>query len=338
LDQREVLQQLCEGIRYLGRAESLVECALGGEVGQGFKCDPVDADAVGAVRVLVPDGSVLEKDLTQTADELRKARRLQPLGTRYQSYSRPDPKPPSLAARRRSARGEPSAVRLALGGDVQPSRFQSVSLGHQLHRASVAKHAEPSPTLSGRDGGRKPLQGKHLHAHFFAIPEQADLSGRRISSAVIWASNGFSDSEVVALESITRLSALHHAGLPAQRCAVMSVGDIEVVAPELVGKSRTWISVTPYSPVHHHRGTLVEQLHKDVDRELLYRGLPTVREIELLDGGWLQYRRYRPDKERIRQQRPAYGLRLEFDDPISGPLALGQLSHFGLGLFQPVQQ
>jgi CRISPR-associated protein Csb2 len=35
------------------------------------------------------------------------------------------------------------------------------------------------------------------------------------------------------------------------------------------------------------------------------------------------------------QSRRGLGLRLEFADPVPGPLALGQLSHFGFGLFAP---
>lgn len=335
--ERDVLQLLCEGVRYLGRAESLVECRLADGAGEGIRCAPAAEEASGAVRVLVPTGVVSENNLTQTSGGLRKARRLQPEGTRYQAYARPSPRLPVVAVRQRHDRGLPTALRLAFGGAVLPSRFQAVSVGHQLHRAAVAKHAAHSATLSGRDGDRNPLTGAHQHAHYFAVPELGDLSGRRIASAVVWAPEGFTDAELSALESITRLSGLPHGGLSAQRCAVLSVGDVTAVAPELAGKSRVWISVTPYSPAHHHRGSLIDQLRKDVARELSHRELPTVESVQLLDGSWLRYRRYRPDQERIRQQRRAYGLRLEFEEPVDGPIALGQLSHFGLGLFRPEQ-
>jgi CRISPR-associated protein Csb2 len=39
--------------------------------------------------------------------------------------------------------------------------------------------------------------------------------------------------------------------------------------------------------------------------------------------------------ERRERSRPGMGLRLEFDEPVPGPLMLGQLSHFGYGIFVP---
>jgi CRISPR-associated protein Csb2 len=47
-----------------------------------------------------------------------------------------------------------------------------------------------------------------------------------------------------------------------------------------------------------------------------------------------EFRRHRMN-ERLRQSRPGLGLRLEFPEPVSGPLLLGQLSHFGYGIFVP---
>jgi CRISPR-associated protein Csb2 len=37
--------------------------------------------------------------------------------------------------------------------------------------------------------------------------------------------------------------------------------------------------------------------------------------------------------ERRFRSRPGLGLRLEFPEPVPGPLLLGQLSHFGYGIF-----
>jgi CRISPR-associated protein Csb2 len=49
--------------------------------------------------------------------------------------------------------------------------------------------------------------------------------------------------------------------------------------------------------------------------------------------GWLSYRRQRPNKG---PDLPVVGLELSFEEPVRGPIALGALSHFGLGLFLPV--
>jgi CRISPR-associated protein Csb2 len=61
-----------------------------------------------------------------------------------------------------------------------------------------------------------------------------------------------------------------------------------------------------------------------------------------VDGEWTAWRRYRPsarfrrDPRQGSANRPSAFLRIEFDSPVPGPLALGHLSHFGLGLFAPV--
>jgi CRISPR-associated protein Csb2 len=62
--------------------------------------------------------------------------------------------------------------------------------------------------------------------------------------------------------------------------------------------------------------------------------MPTDPEARLPDGWARGYRRYRMD-EHLGQSRPGLGLRLQFADEVSGPLLLGQLSHFGYGIFVP---
>ncbi len=70
--------------------------------------------------------------------------------------------------------------------------------------------------------------------------------------------------------------------------------------------------------------------------------MSTLREVTLLDDeDWRPWRRYRPsarmrrDSRQGQATRPAAFLRIELTEPVSGPLALGHLSHFGLGLFVP---
>jgi CRISPR-associated protein Csb2 len=97
-----------------------------------------------------------------------------------------------------------------------------------------------------------------------------------------------------------------------------------------------WLSRTPYAPTRHWKGTAEEQVLADVSIELKFRGLPSPLQVELVRGDWLTYRRHRL-KERINDARRAYGVRLVFEKPVAGPLCLGQLSHYGLGLFLPEQ-
>jgi CRISPR-associated protein Csb2 len=114
------------------------------------------------------------------------------------------------------------------------------------------------------------------------------------------------------------------------------------VAPELCGPARRWRSLTPYLPVRHRkREALDDFLAVDVAAELRYRGVAaavTVTRPDPDDGlpdRWArEFRRYRM-AEHMGRSRRGLGLRLEFADPEPGPLLLGQLSHFGFGLFEP---
>jgi CRISPR-associated protein Csb2 len=147
-------------------------------------------------------------------------------------------------------------------------------------------------------------------------------------------------------------------GFPPTRLLLQAVGQVGFVVPELCGPARVWRSRTPYLPVRHRkRESLDEFLATDVATELGYRaemlrsaadgvdltaggGWPpvTVTRVDPEDGlpdRWArEFRRYRMT-EHLGQSRRGLGLRLEFDQEVRGPLLLGQLSHFGFGLFTP---
>ena len=124
-----------------------------------------------------------------------------------------------------------------------------------------------------------------------------------------------------------------------------AAGQVEQVAPELCGPARRWRSLTPYLPVRHRkRESPEEYLAADVAAELGYRPQykdlppPLVARVEqgsaMVDRWASEFRRHRIT-ERMLRSRPGLGLRLEFPEPVTGPLVLGQLSHFGCGIFVP---
>lgn len=84
--------------------------------------------------------------------------------------------------------------------------------------------------------------------------------------------------------------------------------------------------------------------------ELRYRDIDAEVRVARLSPGpsltdhWAsEFRRHRITErlggsrqgKRTRASRPGLGLRLEFGEEVPGPLALGQLSHFGFGWFAP---
>lgn len=338
-EERETLRQLCAGVRYLGRAESIVDVALVEDlpIGSSFRSEP---GAKEGSFVLAATGPESVATLVQTPADVRKSRRLVPEYTQTIVYPVKEvvqPAPPRTKAKPREA----NAVRFMLTGSVHPSRYESLAVGDLMHRALTKKadNGEHSTTLTGRSSDGKPLTEGHQHAHYFALPGLAEFAGRRIDSIIAWAPAGFTEHELDVMARLRRLSSNRLRGIVRVELTLVDVGRIEDVAPDLVGAASAWTSVTPYSPVLRHHGSLGEQLEADVRREAEHRGLPAVASARMIEGPWLQYRRYRPGREKLQRSRPAYGLTLEFAEPVplDQPLALGQLSHYGLGLFRPVQ-
>ncbi|HET9256914.1 MAG TPA: type I-U CRISPR-associated protein Csb2, partial [Pseudonocardiaceae bacterium] len=126
---------------------------------------------------------------------------------------------------------------------------------------------------------------------------------------------------------------------------VAAVGAPAQVAHELVAQrpAAVWRSVTPFTARRYPKphASQLDYLHTEVGKELEYRELPTLRAVTQLDEEWRCWRRDRPsarmrrDTCRSQVARGSAFLRLELTEPTHGPLALGHLSHFGLGLFVP---
>ncbi len=163
---------------------------------------------------------------------------------------------------------------------------------------------------------------------------------------IAWVPRGLRAEEVAALLSLRELSGRRGdgyevRGLPPAELLFQAAGPVGQVAPELCGPARRWRSLTPYLPVRHRkRESLEDFLTADVRTELGYRDLPPATVIpadpgsRLPDRWALEFRRYRM-AESMSRSRPGLGLQLEFAEPVGGPLLVGQLSHFGYGIFIP---
>lgn len=231
------------------------------------------------------------------------------------------------------------ALRLAVTGPIQLPATDGIVLADTFHRLVVRQ----------LDGGRAEVIGHagtatdHTHAHWVPLGD-----GERITALLVWVPAGLSTAEVAACLAAT----LH--GVPLKgdrrlagptrqlrlRLDLQSAGPITVVAPELCGPARVWRSLTPYLPVRHRKRTdVATYLAEDVRYELAYRSRPpaAVHRLGPVDAEvdpWAStFRRHRP-REGLRR-RPGYRLRLAFEKPEAGPLMLGQLSHFGFGVFVP---
>jgi CRISPR-associated protein Csb2 len=227
---------------------------------------------------------------------------------------------------------------------ARPAATAAVAMTDILRAACQSKYAyvtkgSKSPVFSGRSADGPRRLDDHAHAHYLAL--DVDRDGL-IDTLALWAPEGFGEDEVRALGRIEKLTGQGH--LPdfrAGRLALAGLGRIEDVLPELVGKpdgTTCWRSLTPFAPGRHaKRGTPWEShIAEQVNFELAARSLPPPVDVRIEPGTWLRFRRHRPTTERLEDARRAVGLTVTLAEPITGPLCLGALSHFGLGLFAPV--
>lgn len=286
--------------------------------------------------------------LEQSTVEVRKGRRVTPPGTIWVSYAvaaaeAPEPVQLSPASNVNAIRffvSSPAPLREANGVLLADDAHRQI--GRALERAGVPD--DRRRTLLGSNGA----SSDHQHAHWIPLADEAGHHGH-VSSLVIWVKAGLAADEVAATLTLRRASGKRGAGgdgyeirgFPEVELLFQSAGSVEQVVPELSGPARLWCSQTPYLPVRHRKQeTLDDFLLADVSAELGYRNLPPARVTRIaaddgLPDRWSrEYRRYRM-KENLGKARPGLGLRLEFDEPVSGPLLLGQLSHFGYGIFRP---
>ncbi len=342
--ERQALARLCDGIAYLGRAESIVDARLldGEPVPPLGAPSEVADDSAPGEPTLAPRLPLDVKELTKLPGTVIRERRRRPAGARVLKYVRPEPWRPETKRRVETRRPDrPTALRFAITGRPQPPCQVAVAVGDLVHRA-FTKRAPGSTAITGRLADGSPAGGTHSHAHYLAVDCDGD---RRLDTLIVWAPAGFTEEEVDAVASRpTRLWARKEAALGlGGECWVTfeTAGAVQELFPSWSEPSSSFVSVTPYAPVRHNRRgrrarPIEEFVMDDLGYELRYRGhdVPLVRMTFVTDHPWASYRRYRVD-ETLRDARRSFGLRLELEAPVPGPLALGQLSHFGLGLFRP---
>ncbi len=277
---------------------------------------------------------------------VRRARRLRPAGTRAVAYGRTAPVTSVRGGKQSRTRRRPTVVRWHLDTKVRPPLRQAVSVSHVLRAAVLSKLGDHlSSTLSGReradddtDESRKRTD-QHQHAHYLAL--DSSRSWNTIDTVALWAPEGFGDEELAALASLRVLRPPGYVKeVYAARLGLEGVGGPEVL-PEVSGRALRWESVTPFVPGRHHkRGSFEDHIAEEVRRELDWRVPPAARPgvdgITVVDDAkWARFRRHRPGRS-MREAKPARFVRIDLTAPVAGPLALGALSHFGMGLFRPV--
>jgi CRISPR-associated protein Csb2 len=352
-DQRQVLAKLTELLPYLGRADSVCEARLldDDRVPDDSWWRP-GADGDRTARLLSPARPVRRTVLEMSTVQVRKSRRTVPPETIWVSYASDPKAEPQPTARHRVEAVE--AIRFFVAGRVPLKSAQGILLADEVHRRAGDRLAAAGLPDERRQVilGSRGAATDHEHAHWIPI---ADESGRGASvlALVLWVPGGLQSEEVASIVTLREVSGRRGGrgdaegyevrGFPPVELLFQAAGPIEQVAPELCGPARRWRSRTPYLPVRHRkRESLDEYVSADVRTELGYRERPpaVVTRVDPADGlpdRWArEFRRYRLT-ERMDKSRLGLGLGLGFAEEVAGPLLLGQLSHFGYGIFVPDQ-
>jgi CRISPR-associated protein Csb2 len=368
--QRQTLAKLAELVPYLGRSESVCHARLVGPDEDSDEVSEEDAvpdetwwrpaetaiGAVSSIRLLAPIRPFDRAALEATTGDVRKQKRTVPPGTRWVTYatSTSTPREGGRTSERRPARLAPlppTTLRFAVVGRAPVQLLNTVLISDEAHRLA-AKQLEKADIPDAR---RRQIMGTggaatgHTHAHWIGVGEPGESAGS-VQYLIVYVPLGLEPTEIGAILSLGALSGRRGGedgyqvrGFPEQRLLFQAAGQVEDVAPELCARlpARRWRSVTPYLPVRHRhpkRQTVEDFLAADVSAELANRDLPAPVSLTLTDptaGLAIRFRRHRIGKNRLPDEHPSVGLRLEFPKPVAGPLLLGQLSHFGLGVFEP---
>lgn len=350
-----VLGTLMASIPYLGRAESVCagELLTAEAVAQraaGGWTAPTDEG--GQLRVLVPQPEVTRAQLEVSPDAMRKAKRLTPVGARWVGYQRPQDDEVDMPQVSRQV-STPHAVRWLLDSRA-PFREQDAILATTGLRGAVLGvlggtdklAADTRGWLMGGPHNDAP-PGDHQHAHWWWVANRG-----AITELMLWVPGGIPVDWVGRIASVTHLPEFQDAPKgyrPGAALHLQGVGELEATYPAALGTSRRWRTVTPmlterFPKKRDDAEVRARFVRKEIQRELDYRGHwwpepPVISAITVL-ANWehrdiVAFRRYRW-KETMASRRRGFRVEVEFEQPVTGPVSLGALSHFGFGLFEAV--
>ena len=342
-----VLERLAGSIPYFGRADSV---CLGSLPSRWIPdahdtWSPVDvADSVDqnapVTATLAPRLPLDIPTLLATPAEVRTAGLPLPPGAHLIGYQLRHAAPaPTRSVSVLTARPV-VGVRFSLLRAALPPETDAVVYADLLRQAAIKNVGERAAgtVLGGRAAEGTKAAGNHQHAHFLPI-----IAGRRVTGLVVWTPGGLPPDELKALTAVRRLYSPVKDSWRAE-IRVAGIGDIDTVAPDLCGRGhRVWRSVSPFTPSRYPKRLQewTDFVVAEVSRELSYRDINTSCSVQWLHNDGMAFLRHRPSARLRRDPRqgqatqPPSMLRLTFTDPVTGPLALGHLAHFGLGLFVP---
>ncbi len=273
---------------------------------------------------------------------------------------------PRRAPIKRGQPGKPEAARFLLAGRPPP-RIEDTLRIAEIARLALIRREEGVDTpreLLGRDG-HGPLRDDPEHAHAFYLPEDADGDGL-IDHLIVYCRLGFSAEARRRLDRLSRLWLAHgradeegERGRKEWRLALEDIAAPSAFPTSAVlATARAWRSATPYLKARFDKrrpnsfAALIESYRIQITSEWRRRfpgiGLPDIQPITdpgnadrfattLGQSGrtcsTLAFTRTRSRKRASQPDACGGFFELAFEEPVSGPVAIGWGCHFGLGLF-----
>ena len=374
VEEQFLLEKLLKNLHYFGRAESWCTVSMSTQSLPSLhpNCIPLENQELSSqqdlVRVLVPnkdfdfvdldDPKSINNDnlksITITTRELQDKKYIDPPGGRWIQYVKPqnylegklstDNKIPIL--------NNITLIRYAVVGTIRPHIKDTLRVGDLVRSACMSKYgkitnAENSSTFSGKNSEGKSLKG---HMHAFYLPTY-ETQNQEIDHITIIASGSFDTNELDALFSLKRLYGPNTIDIKLlfQGCGTLdNFSNVPILQ-----KSTTWISSTPLILTRHikYRGKgtdkhVVDSPEEQIRNEIRQRYNSTyeLKDLQIDESSTNIYHTntkpidfFRWRKHGSIGSNNAYKVKLEFREPVRGPITLGYASHFGLGMFVPLE-
>lgn len=250
----------------------------------------------------------------------------------------------------------PTVARFMLSAAILPPLEAALSVGDRV-RMALLRCSNGHRVFLGRDEVGQVVRGSR-HDHAWFLPSDDDADGA-IDHVVVYARMGFDPGAQRGLEQLCRVWG--HGGSDLE-LTLVEVGSPEELGclrrdalhrglTSQLGTARVWESLTPFVPPRHikYRASGVrDAADEQVARLLALHGFPPAR-VEPLAAdditpprplspiAWHQFRRIRDFGGGSRGTNAAFGFRLSFDYPVTGPITLGYGAHQGLGQFLAVE-
>jgi CRISPR-associated protein Csb2 len=356
------LAVLADRLPYLGRAESLVSArlVLGEETAttiphaRWVREGAPSTNTEKPLRLLCGTTPFAFEDLLNVPWKLRQKGFVFPPTARQTAFHAEQPLEWDQPRKRTKSQATTEVVVWRIKGKGRIPLTSAVGYCDLLRSTVLSAFSEsedetPWQILGKVDGNKSEHQ--HQHVHFLPIAS-LDANGDRgdrndrgeakfLDGLMAWFPTPVPKDLVATVTARSRLFAQNRDGAKDTRDArlfLQYAGPASGAASPAFQTSRVWQTLTPYAPARHIRtdNRMMRSLLGEINRSLEEIGKDPAESVEIYRPHHhaLTFRRHRM-KERLEDARRSLHLRLVFENPVSGPISIGALSHFGLGHFLP---